>query len=468
MRSILLLGVLSGAGYAMPFEQCPTQAFLFQDPVTKVYGVDLATGKSQLLSVDLGISGTNNAVGFNQTDRYVYGFNKDHRQVIRVGQDLQAELLPVQGLPSGVHFFVGDVFNNQYWLYRKNLGLYRIELDPNAADYLVATKLTGADTFLNLTDFAFHPSDGYLYAVDNNLGQLFQIDPADGWAFSVADLGIQGTFGAAYFEQSGFMYISRNSDGQIFRIDVRDGTAVPNEATLFAYGPASGQNDGARCANAPVTPSNVDFGDAPASYGTLLADNGARHSVADNNPTLGQSVDTENDGQQAPFSDDIANNNELDDEDGVLIMTAMEAGQKALALVTVTGRGGYLQGFFDWNRDGQFDEQNEWAIYDHYLSEGEHRVLFDVPNDVHEGSSFARFRFSSLTGVGAIGGAADGEVEDYPVAFSHNPVSYRYYPSAGEWATLAFEDHWPRQADYDMNDLVLGIRITEVWQQRQL
>lgn len=48
-----------------------------------------------------------------------------------------------------------------------------------------------------------------------------------------------------------------------------------------------------------------DFGDAPASYGTLLADNGARHSVGANAlPRLGRVVDTEPDGQPFPASDD--------------------------------------------------------------------------------------------------------------------------------------------------------------------
>jgi len=48
-----------------------------------------------------------------------------------------------------------------------------------------------------------------------------------------------------------------------------------------------------------------DFGDAPASYGTRLADNGARHSVGANAlPRLGRVVDTELDGQPFPASDD--------------------------------------------------------------------------------------------------------------------------------------------------------------------
>jgi len=33
-----------------------------------------------------------------------------------------------------------------------------------------------------------------------------------------------------------------------------------------------------------------------------------------------------------------------------------------------------------------------------------------------------------------------------------------YYPSANQWGTLAFEDNWPMQGDYDLNDLVVSYR----------
>ena len=48
-----------------------------------------------------------------------------------------------------------------------------------------------------------------------------------------------------------------------------------------------------------------DFGDAPDSYGTLLASNGARHTISsERTPRLGQFVDTEEDGAPFPDSDD--------------------------------------------------------------------------------------------------------------------------------------------------------------------
>ncbi|GAA4879671.1 LruC domain-containing protein [Ferrimonas pelagia] len=455
--SAALLSFIPISLWAAPFDQCPTEAFLFQDPTTVVYGVDLVTGKADLLAGSTGISGTVNAVGFDESERYIYGFSKDLKDVVQIDSDFQATAQGVTGLPQGVHFFVGDVADSTYWVYKKNTGLFAIPLV--GPDAMQASEIVGADLSLNLTDFAFHPGDGNLYALDNSSGLLHRIDTSDGSATVVADAGITGTFGAGYFEKSGFFYVSRNQDGQIFRLDLRDPANIANGATLFAYGPSSGQNDGARCASAPIVASNTDFGDAPDSYGTTLASNGARHALLSGGPVLGASVDADNDGLQAPFSDDST---QSDDEDGVVVMTGLQSGQDALLIVTVSGTGGYLQGFFDWDRNGQFETDDEWAIADRYLDPGEHRLLVRVPDGVSEGSSYARFRLSSAAGIGPMGGAADGEVEDQAIELSVIPLTYTYYPSANTWATLAFEDHWPRQADFDMNDLVVAIRTTEV------
>jgi len=52
-------------------------------------------------------------------------------------------------------------------------------------------------------------------------------------------------------------------------------------------------------------------------------------------------------------------------------------------------------------------------------------------------------------------GVADA-LDQYPAdpARAYNT----YYPSATSFATIAFEDEWPKTADYDMNDLVVNYR----------
>ena len=57
---------------ASPFESCPSKAFLMQQRVAQLYGVNLVTGDYQLLSSDLGTDDKINGVGFNFHDNYIY------------------------------------------------------------------------------------------------------------------------------------------------------------------------------------------------------------------------------------------------------------------------------------------------------------------------------------------------------------------------------------------------------------
>ncbi|WP_298439085.1 LruC domain-containing protein [uncultured Ferrimonas sp.] len=455
--SLLLLALLGGANVvAAPFTNCPSEAYLYQGK-TVVYGVDLVTGAYQVLSSDIGIANNVNAVGFNEADRYLYGFSKEYFDVVRMGSDYQAERLNISGMPNKVHFYVGDVKDNRYWTYHKSHGLYSINLDSSAADFAVANKVVGADTSMVLTDFAFHPSNGNLYAVDNSSGDLYQIDTNNGSKTVLGNTGVTGTFGAGFFEKSGYYYISRNSDGNIYRIDLRNPDQLDPVAEFFADGPSSSSNDGARCASAPVVAENVDFGDAPGSYGTRMEENGARHSLAPQGPMLGALVDAESDGAVAPWRDD---NRGEDDEDGIAFINGLSVGQTALIEVQITRQDGYLQAFFDWNNDGDFDDAGEQVFSNQWLTQGCHQLAFSVPTDAQGGAVQSRFRISTVTDLRARGGAPDGEVEDHIEALLRPGVTQTQYPNGGGYATIAFEDRWPRMPDYDMNDVVVDMSFT--------
>ena len=462
MQFILILWLLSGLfsirSQADPFTECPSKAYLFQSNNVQVFGVNLVTGSFQLLEDYVGIDGNINGVGFNFIDRYIYGFNTSTYKVVRIGGDFQASVLAVTGLPENTTFFVGDVAENYYYLYRKNIGFFRVNLDENRADYLQAIEIDTADISLNLTDFAIHPGDNMLYAVDNKSGNLYRISLETGESTELGFTGETGTFGAGYFDVNGYYYISRNSDGKIFRIDISDVDNPVAQAVLFAQGPFSNQNDGARCANAPISVDNIDWGDAPPSYGTLLADNGARHELSDNLYLGFAKPDGESDGLPFAVNDDGSN---LDDEDAIGFLTPVEIGLDSLVQITVEGSG-YLTAWFDWNGNGVFDDSSEKSFKDHALTSGTHLLSLRVPSDAVAGSTWARFRYSSVQGLTPLGGAPDGEVEDYSVSVTQPDISYRYYPSENGWVALAFEDLWPSIGDYDMNDVVLHYRIVEL------
>lgn len=463
---------------AAPFTNCPSKAFLFQGKPVSVYGVNLVTGNFATLSSHPGINANLNGLGFDEFDRYIYGFNTTHLQMVRVGSDFQAETLNLTGLPGNTSFYVGDVNNHHYYLYRTGKGFYKVDLSPldNNPTAPLSAELISANASVRLTDFAFHPGDNNIYGVDNNSGILYQIDTITGDATAIGDTGEVGTFGAMYFDVNGYFYLSRNQDGNIYRIDlssVDENTTIEAlfsldvSAVKFADGPSSGQNDGARCASAPLidedTPSNIDFGDAPESYGTTLADNGARH-LLDGVTYLGLNApDGDYDGYIGSDSDDatIMNQFSVDDENGVNFVTAFEAGLDSVVSVYAS-TSGVLNAWFDFDGNGQFNENSEHAINNITLVAGNNIVSLRVPKDAVAGNSWSRFRFSQQADLAATGGSTSGEVEDHPIVVTDPGLTYRYYPSEHTWVTLAYEDQWPNSDDYDMNDVVMHYRTVQV------
>lgn len=164
--------------------------------------------------------------------------------------------------------------------------------------------------------------------------------------------------------------------------------------------------------------SGLDYGDAPASYGTLAADDGARHQIV-SGFHLGATVDADFDGQPTVGADGDDNDG-LDDEDGVIFNTPIQAGQPATITVTASAAG-FLDAWIDFNRDGDFLDAGEQIFLRRALNAGDNVLTINVPGTIGFGDSYARFRFSSMGGLGPTGFAPDGEVEDYRVNLVGNP-----------------------------------------------
>ena len=443
---------------ADPFDECPAKAFLTQGAVPSTYSMNLVTGDYQVLAPTMGVKQSINGLGFNSKDNYVYGWSYQHQVPVRIHNNFKAEPLNVDNI-AGVDFYVGDVStnDNKYYVYRRGstAGLYSIDLDPASDQYLKMKRIVdGAKLDMAIADMAFHPYSDLAYSVDH-YGKLLEIDVHAGTATKIGDVGVQAGFGAAYFDASGNLYLSRNSDGAIFRVAIDSGNY---KAEFFAKGPSSSLNDGFRCAQAPVidaSDTNLDFGDAPDSYGTSMSNNGARHGLSHRNEYyLGDYVDGESDASLDPLSDD--NNGDKKDDDGVQFATNIVESSKAIAVVKASTTG-YLNAWIDVDRNGIFDN-NDQVVKDLKIGSGKQYVYMPIPAGVKSGETWARFRFSGSDGIQAIGGAPNGEVEDYKVNIIEREATVTTYPSTKGWSTVAFEDNWPHEGDYDMNDLVVHMR----------
>ena len=167
----------------------------------------------------------------------------------------------------------------------------------------------------------------------------------------------------------------------------------------------------------------VDFGDAPDSntdvqagvpngYPTTIADDGARHIVT-TTLFLGSIIDDEADGQPDPIAEGD-DNSDTSDEDGVTF-SSLNPGGDGTATVTVTGDNGILNAWFDFNRDGDWDDPGEQIATDLPVVNGVNVIMFPVPADASPGPTFTRVRLSTETGLTPTGEAPNGEVEDYVV-----------------------------------------------------
>lgn len=180
----------------------------------------------------------------------------------------------------------------------------------------------------------------------------------------------------------------------------------------------------------------LDLGDAPdPTYPTYLRNNGASHVIG--SLYLGAGVDAETDGQPNPSAtgDDLAG---TDDEDGVFFPTALIANTPATIQVVSTGTG-LLQGWFDFNCDGDWADVAEQQIFNKPVAAGTNLIQIFVPNAV-PGQSYARFRLSTQTNLTFTGQAPDGEVEDYAVTFQN--LKWNMPPEQGSEGV-------------DVNDLIL-------------
>ena len=172
-------------------------------------------------------------------------------------------------------------------------------------------------------------------------------------------------------------------------------------------------------ANFTIGPSlsGDDFGDAPdGPYPTLIGSGGAQHTIG--GPNLGTLVDTEPDGQpNADATGDGA------DEDGVSLIEPLVAGTTVDLSVTASSAG-VLDYFFDFDDTGGFGNQaNE--VFTANLSAGTQTVPVTIPAGA-DGDTFARFRISTIGGLGPGGAAADGEVEDYQFEIYSTPPDLDY------------------------------------------
>ena len=160
--------------------------------------------------------------------------------------------------------------------------------------------------------------------------------------------------------------------------------------------------------------SLVDFGDAPASYSTLRADDGARHASV--GPQLGSGRDSEAEGVPSIDAD-----GDGQDDDGVLFGSITTNSTQAAVNVELSGASeAKLDAWIDFDRDGVW-EASEKILDDVLVNQSLQTINYNLPSGQTTGDTYARVRLSSAGGLGPTGYADDGEVEDFLLSIVEPP-----------------------------------------------
>lgn len=166
--------------------------------------------------------------------------------------------------------------------------------------------------------------------------------------------------------------------------------------------------------------NNLDFGDAPdPSYPTLLVNNGARHIIVPG-IQLGTLISAEPNGQpNVNASGDGAS------DDGVVIANnEIVAGRTGTQVTVFPSVNGFIDAWIDFNGDGDWNDQGEQIFVSQAVTGGNASgvvLTFNVPAAAVQGTTYARFRFSTEGSLATTGLASDGEVEDYRLQIADNP-----------------------------------------------
>ena len=167
---------------------------------------------------------------------------------------------------------------------------------------------------------------------------------------------------------------------------------------------------------AQTTVVSQDFGDAPAAYGNPV------HDIKTNNR-----IGATNTAETARYNSANASGDTGDD--GVTIPQLRQTFSSTIT-VLVTGAGGRLQGWIDFNGNGSFGDAGEQIATDiadngagdANAANGSIGLTFAIPASTTTSQTFARFRWSTQTGLGPSGTSSNGEVEDYTLTILGLPA----------------------------------------------
>ncbi|OQD43577.1 hypothetical protein BUL40_06605 [Croceivirga radicis] len=253
--TFLQIGLVKLYAQSEPFN-CSYNAYLFQ--YNDIYAIDLASGSSYLVKENI-IENSINGAAYNSADGFIWGYvSGNPKTIVRIGENFETDLYTIPEIPVTNNNYVGDIdLFGQYYFRAGGSTYHHVDLNPDSPNYLQYVGSSSLSQSINIHDWAFNAADNMLYSVEKKTNNLYRIDVETG---NVENLGVvpilagnNYTYGAVYFDVDGNFYVSANQTGTVYIIrQVQNIVSGIMDSNVFAFGPASASNDGARCPSAPV------------------------------------------------------------------------------------------------------------------------------------------------------------------------------------------------------------------------
>ncbi|MBD2757418.1 beta strand repeat-containing protein [Spirosoma validum] len=231
---------------------------------SSLYEFDVNTGSRNTLAT---LTRTINAIGYSTVDNYIWGFDNNLNQVVRIDANGSILGYTIPNLPN-LNFINGDVMTGGYLFLYTSGGTryYVVDINPaHTATYLQLVDPTTGFTVDNtpfgtpitaytISDWAYDPVTNKFYGLTNTAAadpfKVVTLDPLTG-ATTLAAAGVSGggirqetsAFGATYIDNTGNLFVYANTLDVFFRINM-----ATNVATQLAVtGVPLAGNDGASC-----------------------------------------------------------------------------------------------------------------------------------------------------------------------------------------------------------------------------
>lgn len=213
-----------------------------------------------------------NAIGYNQIDNMIWGFDLQNAEVVRIDANGIATAFTIPNLPASGNYIAGDITPNGYLLLVDQASSTYYVVDVNASrastylrlvdptlGYVIDNSPYGnvLSSTTQIADYTYNASLGLFLGVAST-GRIARLNIATNTlsfdATPVINLPTGVNYGATYSDANADnLYAFNNSAGTFYKISL-----TSNTATQISTSIASSSNDGASCATAvlPVTLSH--------------------------------------------------------------------------------------------------------------------------------------------------------------------------------------------------------------------